>query len=162
DAQPRGGLEMTLQPHQVLKKLAESERNKAQFELSALSRQRHVLREKSQQAKEHIQQIRNQKEQAIRMTVQAGTLMMYDEQIGEQNLLITRLETAMEQVHAQEQALLRQWLNHDSRGKAFARIDKKFIAEANRALDRKLQQIDDDRVAARSGGPLTDAQGVGA
>jgi len=153
---------MTLQPHQVLKKLAESARNKAQFELSTLSRQRHALREKSQQAREHIQQIRDQKEQAIRMTVQAGTLMMYDELIGEQNLLITRLEAAMEQLHAQEQALLRQWLNHDSRGKAFARIDKKFIAEANRALDRKLQQIDDDRVAARSGGALSEAQGVGA
>jgi len=153
---------MTLQPHQVLKKLAESARNKAQFELTALSRQRHALSEKSQQAREHIQQIRNQKEQAIRMTVQAGTLMMYDELIGEQTLLITRLEAAMQQLHAQEQTLLHQWLNHDSRGKAFDRIDKKFIAEANRALDRKLQKIDDDRVGARSAGPLSDAQGFGA
>jgi len=152
---------MTLQPHQVLKKLAESARNKAQFELSALSRQRHALRDQSQQAREHIQQIRDQREKAIRMTVQAGTLMMYDELIGEQNQLITRLETAMEQLHAQEQALLRQWLGHDSRGKAFDRIDKKFIAEANRVLDRKLQQIDDDRAGSRSGRLLNDSQGVG-
>ena len=88
--------------------------------------------------------------------------MMYDELIGEQLSLISRLDTAMEQLHEQEQALLRQWMNHDNRGKAFDRIDKKFIADANRALDRKLQQMDDDRIAARCDGPLSDARTVGA
>lgn len=139
---------------QVLKKLAENERNKAQYELAALSHQRQELRKQREQAVAHIRQVREQKEKAIRMTVQAGTLMMYDELISEQNTLIARLDAAIDVLHGQEQALLRQWLSHDSRGKAFDRIDKKFITEANRVLDRKLQQIDDDRVAGRLTGPL--------
>ncbi|HCS14092.1 MAG: hypothetical protein COS82_09470 [Zetaproteobacteria bacterium CG06_land_8_20_14_3_00_59_53] len=145
---------MKLLPHQVLKKLAENERNKAQYELAALSHQRQELRKQREQAVAHIRQVREQKEKAIRMTVQAGTLMMYDELISEQNTLIARLDAAIDVLHGQEQALLRQWLSHDSRGKAFDRIDKKFITEANRVLDRKLQQIDDDRVAGRLTGPL--------
>jgi len=145
---------MKLLPHQVLKKLAENERNKAQYELAALSHQRQELRKQREQAVAHIRQVREQKEKAIRMTVQAGTLMMYDELIREQNTLIARLDAAIDVLHGQEQALLRQWLSHDSRGKAFDRIDKKFITEANRVLDRKLQQIDDDRVAGRLTGPL--------
>lgn len=140
---------MKLLPHQVLKKLADNARSKAQYELAALSRQRHELRAQREQAQEHIRQVREQKEKVIRMTVQAGTLMMYDELIGEQNRLIAKLETAMDQLHAQEQVLLRRWLAEDSRGKAFDRIDRKFISEANRVLDRKLQLIDDDRVAGR-------------
>lgn len=142
---------MNMLPHQVMKKLADNARNRVQYELAALSRQKQDMREQREQALAHIRQIREQKEKAIRMTVQAGTLMMYDELIVEQSRHIARLDAAIEQLHGQEQAMLRKWLSHDSRGKAFARIDKKFIEEANRALDRKLQQIDDDRVAARIG-----------
>ncbi|MDQ6987761.1 MAG: flagellar FliJ family protein, partial [Mariprofundaceae bacterium] len=98
---------------------------------------------------EHIRQIQSQRNQAIRMTVQAGTLLMYDELIGEQNRQITLLENKMDALHTQEQELLKRWLAHDRRGKTFARIDEKFIAKANLALDRKQQKIDDDRAASR-------------
>lgn len=148
---------MKMMPHQVMKKLADNARNRVQYELAALSRQKQDMREQREQALAHIRQVREQKEKAMRMTVQAGTLMMYDELIVEQSRHIARLDEAIEQLHAQEQAMLRKWLAHDSRGKAFARIDKKFIEEANRALDRKLQQIDDDRVAGRIGPMLSGA-----
>lgn len=145
---------MKMMPHQVLKKLADNARNKAQSELATLSRRRHELRQQREQALEHIRDIREQKEKNLRIAVRAGTLMMYDELIEEQSRYITSLEAAIEALHGQEQALLRQWLSHDSRGKAFNRIDRKFIEQANRALDRRLQAADDDRVAARRAGPL--------
>jgi len=145
---------MKLLPHQVLKKLADHARSRAQYELAALNRQRQEFRQLRDQALAHIGQIQEQREKAIRMTVQAGTLMMYDELISEQKLHIGCLDTALEQLHGQEQALLHRWLEQDRRSKAFERIDRKFIAQANRALDRRLQQIDDDRIAGRLSGPL--------
>jgi len=145
---------MKMMPHQVLKKLNDNARNKAQYELATLSRKRHELRQQREQALAHMQGIREQKERNLRIAVQAGMLMVYDELIEEQSRYVASLEAAIEALHGQEQALLRQWLSHDSRGKAFDRIDRKFIEQANRALDRRLQRADDDRVAARLAGPL--------
>ncbi len=140
---------MRLLPHQVLKKLAEHARSRAQYELAALNRQRQQLHTQRDLLLEHIRQIQKQRNQAIRMTVQAGALLMYDELISEQNLQITLLEEKMNALHAQEQELLKRWLEHDRRGKAFAHIDKKFMDKARLALDRKQQKIDDDRAASR-------------
>ncbi|MDX8392650.1 MAG: flagellar FliJ family protein [Mariprofundaceae bacterium] len=153
---------MKLLPHQVLKKLAEHERNRAQYELAALSKQRKQLATQRQQCVGDIKQIQIQRNQAISMTVQAATLLMYDELLGEQNRQITQLENKMQQLHAQEQTLLKRWLAHDRRGKTFAHIDEKFIAKAKLALDRHQQRMDDDRTASRLAFQSTNRLAVGA
>ncbi|MDQ6971163.1 MAG: flagellar FliJ family protein [Mariprofundaceae bacterium] len=149
---------MRLLPHQVLKKLAENARNRAQHELTALSRQRQTLHEQRDQAQGHIRELQTQRSQAMRTTVQAGSLLMYEELIDEQKTRILQLENGLEELHNQEQQLLKRWLEHDRKGKAFARIDEKFIAQANRAMDRRLQNISDDRAASRPSKTL--AEGI--
>jgi len=140
---------MRLQPHQVLKKLAEQARSRAQFELAALNNQRQQLHTQRDSLLLHIKHVEEQSHQAIRMSVQASTLQTYDEIITEQKQQIAMLENKMEQLHGQEQELLKRWLEQDRRGKALARIDEKFIREAKVALDRHQQRLDDDRTASQ-------------
>lgn len=140
---------MKLLPHQVLKKLAENSRRKAQHALASLNARRHDLQQQREAALAHIGRIRRQREQSIRMSVQAGTLQMFDTLIADEHRRIADIETEMNALHEQEQQLLRQWLQHNNREKALAHLDDKFIARANRALDRRTQQLADDRAAAR-------------
>jgi len=140
---------MRLLPHQVLKKLAEYARNRAQYELAALNAQRQQLYTQRDTLLTHIKQVQQQREQAIRISVQAGTLQMFEETISEQKQQISILEDKMEYLHGQEQELLKRWLEQDRRSKALTRVDEKFVHQAASALDRHQQRIDDDRAASR-------------
>jgi len=140
---------MRLLPHQVLKKLAEHARNRAQYELAALNSQRQKLYTQRDELLAHIKHIQQQREQAIRISFQAGTLQMFEETIREQKQQIAMLEDNMEQLHGQEQELLKRWLEQDRRSKSLTRIDEKFARQAASALDRHQQRMDDDRAASR-------------
>jgi len=76
---------MKLLPHQVLKKLAEHARSRAQFELAALNNQRQQLYTQRDKLLAHIKQIQEQREQAIRISVQAGTLLMSKKRLPTRN-----------------------------------------------------------------------------
>lgn len=140
---------MKLLPHQVLKKLAENARRKAQLALASMNARRHALQQQREAALDHIRRIRRQRELSIRMSVQAGALQMFDTLIADEKRRIADIEAEMNALHEQEQELLRQWLKNDQREKAFARMDDAFIERANKALDRRNQQMADDRIASR-------------
>jgi len=139
---------MRLMPHQVLQKLSENSRNRAQHELAALSGQRQKLIQHFEETELHLKELGKQREQTLKVGAQAGLLIVFNEIIAEQREQMRRMEESLEQLHLQEQTLLNRWLEHDHQSKAFGKMDSHLQACEQRSLGRRRQRLDDDRAAS--------------
>jgi len=139
---------MRLMPHQVLQKLSENSRNRAQHELTALSRQRQKLIQHIEETESHMKELGKQREQTLKVGAQASLLVMFNEIIVEQREQMGQLEASLEQLHLQEQVLLDRWLEHDHQSKVFGKMDTRLRAGEQRSLERRRQRLDDDRAAS--------------
>lgn len=139
---------MRLMPHQVLQKLSENSRNRAQHELTALSQQRQKLIQHIEETESHLKELGKQREQTLKIGVQTSLLIVFNEIIVEQQEQMRRLETSLEQLNLQEQTLLNRWLDHDHQSKAFGEMDNRLRAYEQRSLERRRQRLDDDRAAS--------------
>jgi len=139
---------MRLMPHQVLQKLSENSRNRAQHELTALSQQKQKLIQHLEETESHLKELGKQREQTLKIGAQASLLIVFNEMIVEQHEQMRRLETSLEQLHLQEQTLLNRWLDHDHQSKVFGKMDNRLRADEQRSLERRRQRLDDDRAAS--------------
>lgn len=139
---------MRLMPHQVLQKLSEHARNRAQYELAALSQQRQHLMLQIEEAEAHLKVLETQREQALKVGAKAGMFIIFNEMMDEQREQEKQLESSLEQLHLQEQTILKRWLEHDRQSKAFGKMDKRIQAADQRILVRRQQHQDDDRAAS--------------
>ncbi len=139
---------MRLMPHQVLQKLSENSRNRAQQELAVLNRQRQALVRHIVETESHLKELEEQREQTLRVGAQAGLLVVFDEMLAEQRQQTGRMKEALEQLHPQEKILLNLWLEADQRSKTFDRMDARLRSSEQRILERQQQRLDDDRAIA--------------
>ncbi len=139
---------MRLMPHQILQKLSENSRNRAQHEMTALSRQRQKLIQHIEETASHLKELGKQREQTLKVGAQASLLIVFNEIIVEQREQMRRLEESLEQLHLQEQTLLNRWLEHDHQSKVFGKMDNRLRACEQRSLERRRQRLDDDRTAS--------------
>jgi len=135
---------MSLSPHQVLSRLAENERTKAQEALAALGRQRQALQKKRSEIEVSMQQLMIQRDATLASGTEASTLLMMQAAMHEQQADLLQLESEMNELYETELALMRDWTaanqKHDSHGKMQKTLDKK-IARANET--RRQKQMDD-------------------
>jgi len=139
---------MRLMPHQVLQKLSENSRDRAQHELVAISRQRQQLLQHIDETESNLKELGKQREQTLKVGAQASLLIIFDEMIAEQRIQTRQMEDSLEQLHLQEQTLLRHWLKSDHRSKAFGKMDSRLQAGEQRSMNRHQQRQDDDRAAS--------------
>jgi len=139
---------MRLMPHQVLQKLSENSRNRAQHELSALSQQRQRLMQQLEEAESHLKELGKQRDQTLKVGAQASMLIIFNEMMSEQYEQEKQLEASLEELHLQEQILLKRWMEHDHQSKAFGKMDKRIQTSEQRMLARRRQRLDDDRAAS--------------
>lgn len=140
---------MSLSPHQILARLAENERTKAQEALAALGRQRLGLQKKRVEAEASMQQLIVQRDAALEAGTEGFALLMMEAAMREQQSYLLQVEASMNELYESEAALVRDWVaanqKHDSHGKMQQTLDKKV----SRANETRSQKQTDDIFAAK-------------
>lgn len=140
---------MSLSPHQILARLAENERTKAQEALATLSRQRQALQKRRSEVETVIQQLIAQRDAMLEAGTEASTLLIMEAAMHEQQSYILQIESAMNELYESEAALIRDWVEanqkHDSHDKMQQTLDKKI----SRANETRSQKQTDDIFAAK-------------
>lgn len=140
---------MSLSPHQVLARLAENERTKAQEALAALGRQRQILQQRRGEVEVTMQQLIVQRDATLEAGTEASTLLMMEAAKREQQLYLLQIESEMNELYESEAALIRDWAaanqKHDSHDKMQQKLDKKVL----RANETRQQKQMDDIFAAK-------------
>jgi len=135
---------MSLSPHQILSRLADNERTKAQEALAALGRQRQALQKKRGEVEVSMQQLIIQRDSMLESGTAASMLLMMEAAMHEQHSSLIQIESEMHELYESEAALIRDWVvatqKHDSHDKMQATLDKK-VARANETRSQK--QMDD-------------------
>jgi len=140
---------MTLSPHQILSRLAEQERTKAQEELAALGCQRKSLQEKRATVEYAVQQLIIQRDEVLKKGTEASMLLMMEAAMHEQQSSLLAIEAEMKVLYESEATLIQRWVTanqkHDSHGKMQKNLDKK----QEKLHDIRLQKQMDDIFAAK-------------
>jgi len=140
---------MSLSPHQILARLAENERTKAQEALAALGRQRQVLQQRRGDIEITMQQLIVQRDTTLEAGTEASTLLMMEAAKREQQLYLLQIESEMNALYESEAALIQNWVaanqKHDSHAKMQQKLDKKIL----RANETRQQKQMDDIFAAK-------------
>ncbi len=135
---------MSLSPHQILARLAENERTKAQEALAALGRQRQELQKRRGEVEMSMQQLIVQRDTTLETGTEASTLLMMEAAMREQQSYLLQIESGMNELHESEAVLIRDWVaanqKHGSHNKMQQTLDKK-ISRANET--RRQKQMDD-------------------
>jgi len=140
---------MSLSPHQVLARLADNERTKAQEALASLGRQRQVLQQRRGEVEVAMQQLIVQRDATLKAGTEASMLLMMEAAKREQQLYLLKIESEMNELYESEAALIRDWVaanqKHDSHDKMQKTLDKKAL----KANDVRSQKQMDDIFAAK-------------
>lgn len=140
---------MSLSPHQILARLAENERTKAQEALTELGRQRLGLQKRRAEVEASMQQLIVQRDATLEAGTEAYTLLTMEAAMREQQSYLLQIEAGMNELCESEAALIRDWVTanqkHDSHGKMQQTLDKK----ASRANETRNQKKMDDIFAAK-------------
>ncbi|MDQ6968590.1 MAG: hypothetical protein Q9M14_07910 [Mariprofundaceae bacterium] len=140
---------MSLSPHQILARLAENERTKAQEALAVLGRQRQFLQKRRGEVDISMQQLIAQRDTTLEAGTEASTLLMMETAMHEQQSYLLQIESEMNELHESEAALIRDWVaatqKHDSHDKMQQTLDKKVL----RAHETRQQKQMDDVFAAK-------------
>jgi len=140
---------MSLSPHQILARLAENERAKAQEALAALARQRQKLQKRRGDVEVSMQQLIVQRDVTLETGTDASTLLMMEAAMREQQLHLLQIESDMSALYESEATLIRGWVvanqKYDSHDKMQQKLDKKVL----RANETRNQKQMDDMFAAK-------------
>ena len=141
---------MTLSPHQVLAKLADHERTKAEEALAAMAAKRHELQTRQEELRVYLDQLGQQREQVMKGGTQASMLMMMEAAMDEQHDRIEKIKAALERIHEQETDLIQGWIAANQKNKIHEKMQNKADKVEQRLSDRKSQQQLDDMCASRN------------
>jgi len=141
---------MSLTPHQLLAKLADHHRSRAEEELSAMAAKRQDLQTRREEVTYYLKQLNHQREQVMKGGTQASMLMMMEAAMDEQHERIEKIKAALERIHEQEKILIQGWIAANQKNKVHEKMQDKSDKIEQRISDRKTQQQMDDMSASRS------------
>ncbi|MDX8390340.1 MAG: flagellar FliJ family protein [Mariprofundaceae bacterium] len=140
---------MRLTPGEVLYKLADHEREHAEQKISALTQQRLQLSRKEEALNIAMTQLHQQYSEQLNQGATAAALHELD---AEKHFLRQQgkeIKTAIEALREQEQVLLREWLTHEQKRKAFGKLNDAADRKQERIQEKRQQQQLDDMTATR-------------
>ncbi len=141
---------MKLTTSRILAQLSEQDRNKVEMELAELnSHKQRLLR---QQGNSHIRinQLHQQRDQALRNRNAASLLQAFNLSLNEQQSILASLGTAMDDIEQKKKALLSKFATVYCKQHAYERIHDKSLHEQNRKNEQKSQRQLDDMIATRA------------
>jgi flagellar biosynthesis chaperone FliJ len=141
---------MSLSPHEVLAKLANQERSRAEEELGAMAAKRLDLQSRREEVIDYLAQLEQQRDQVLKGGTQASMLMMMDSAMDEQRERIEKIKAALERIHEQEQLLIQGWIAANRKNMVHEKMQSASEKKAQRIQDRRAQQRQDDVFASRN------------
>jgi len=140
---------MKLRTSQILAQLSEQDRNKVETKLAELNSQKLRLVEQKNQSQARMQQLNQQREQAMRNRNAASLLQAFNMSLLEQQSLQTSINTALADLEQQKQVLLNQFTEIYRTQHAYETIHDKQQHQQRRSDEQKSQRLMDDMIASR-------------
>ncbi len=136
---------MSLSPHQILSRLADQERMKAQEELATLGKERQRLEALRQEAEASKGRLRQERERVLEQKTEASVLWMIEEAMQEQQDMVHLVDVNLQKIHEEESQLLKDWIaanrKHDTHDKIQKAAEKKQIRLNEQRIQRQLDDL---------------------
>jgi len=140
---------MKLRTSQILAQLSEQDRNKVETKLAELNSQKLRLVEQKNRSQARMQQLNQQREQAMRNRNAASLLQAFSMSLLEQQSLQTSINTDLADLEQQKQVLLNQFTEIYRTQHAYETIHDKQQHQQRRSDEQKSQRLMDDMIASR-------------
>jgi len=140
---------MKLRTSQILAQLSEQDRNKVETKLAELNSQKLRLVEQKNRSQARMQQLNQQREQAMRNRNAASLLQAFNMSLLEQQSLQTSINTDLADLEQQKQVLLNQFTEIYRTQHAYETIHDKQQHQQRRSDEQKSQRLMDDMIASR-------------
>jgi len=134
----------------MLTRLSEQERNKVESELAALNVRKCQLEQRSQSASARINQLHQQRDQALKARNSASLLSIFDAAFREQQLEISNIQTSLNQLEQTKERALHKLVEAGKTHQTYEGAHKKEQKKQTRKQAHKTQRQLDDVSAARS------------
>jgi len=138
-----------LDPLDILLRLAETDRQNCMMAMASVSEKKKKLENKLLEAKRYGQQLLQQRQAALIQGIYPTELSAYDVSINEQKKLLEQLHGQMESLNLEDQALLKGFLQIDSKRKGLEKTQNQNLERKTQKIARTIQQGMDDMAARR-------------
>jgi len=120
------------------------------MELAELNGHKQRLLRQQDDSRIRINQLHQQRDQALRNRNAASLLQAFNLSLNEQQSLLASLGTAMDDIEQKKKALLSKFAAVYCKQRAYERIHDKSLHEQNRKQEQKSQRQLDDMIATRA------------
>jgi len=141
---------MKLRTSRILAQLSEQDRNKAEMELAELNVHKLQLVQLQNQGLARLKQLNRQRDQALKNRNTASLLQTFNLSLLEQQSILTKAGSALDEVEQKKQALLRKFAEAYRTQHAYESIHDKQQRQQHRQDEHKTQRQLDDMVATRA------------
>jgi len=140
---------MKLSTSKILAQLSEQDRKKAELELSELHAQKKLLLQQQHNYVSRIEQLNQQRDQAMKKRNSASLLQDFNLSLHEQHSMLTLIHSALHDIEQQQQRLLEQFNIAFRKHHSCEKMHHKNQRQQRRQIEQKQQRQLDDLFAAR-------------
>jgi len=141
---------MKLTTSRILAQLSEQDRNKVEMELAELNSHKQRLLQQQDDSRIRIQQLNQQRDQALRNRNAASLLQAFNLSLNEQQSMLSSVCTAMDEIEQKKKVLLSKFTKVYCKQRAYESIHDKQKYQQNRKNELKSQRQLDDMIATRA------------
>ena len=139
---------MKLSTSKILAQLSEQNRNKAELELAELHGQKQLLMQQQQNAISRIQQLNQQRDQAMKKRNAASLLQTFNFSLHEQQSMLALIHSGLQDIEQQQQLLLEKFNIAFRKHHNCEKMHRNNQRQQRRQLEQKQQRQLDDLFAA--------------
>lgn len=143
---------MKLETSQILTQLSEQDRNKVEAELADLNGRRHQLEAHYRSSVDRIEQLNQQRDQAMRNRNSASLLQVFDTAFREQQAYMTIIQAALATMEEEKQQILTRLADAHRMHHSYDKMHKNEKHRQDRKQELKSQRQMDDMIASRKSG----------
>ncbi len=140
---------MKLSTSKILAQLSEQDRKKAELELAELHGQKQLLMQQQQLSISRIQQLNQQRDQAMKKRNAASLLQAFNFALHEQQSMLALIHSGLHDIEQQQQLLLEKFNIAFRKHHSCEKMHHNNQRQQRRQLEQKQQRQLDDLFAAR-------------
>jgi len=142
---------MKLNTSKILAQLSEQERHKVEHELADLNGHKQRLMQQQQNSISRLQQLHQQRDQAMKQRNTASLLQVFNASLNEQQSMLATVHNGLKDIDLQQQVLLEKFSAAFRKHHSCDKMHSKNQRQHQRQLEHKQQRhIDDIFASSRS------------
>jgi len=140
---------MKLNTSKILAQLSEQDRNKVELELAELNGHKQRLMQQQQNSISRVQQLNQQRDQAMKQRNAASLLQTFNLSLHEQQTMLAAIHAGLMELEKQQQALLEKFNIAFRKHHSCEKMHHSNQRQHERQIEQKQQRQLDDLFAAR-------------